>query len=176
MSSDKRIAKLVNVFRELVRQRLYFLIMFLMRCRNQCENSNKKEWEWKLSCPIHVITRNCFPTGAGMASSASGFACLALCLAHLYNIYDQPNEMNLLSALTRQASGSACRSLFGGLVYWKRGELESGLDSIAIPVVPPSHWPSLRIAICVTAGTPKKVGSTEGMNRCMETSEEMKVR
>ena len=61
-------------------------------------------------------------------------------------------------------------------MYWKRGELESGLDSIAVPVAPPSHWPSLRVAICVTAGVPKKVGSTEGMNRCMDTSEEMKVR
>lgn len=110
-----------------------------------------------------------------MASSASGFACLALCLSHLYNIYDQPEEIDQLSALTRQASGSACRSLFGGLVYWKRGELETGIDSIATPVLPPTYWPELRIAICVTAGSPKKVGSTEGMNRCMETSEEMKV-
>ena len=124
---------------------------------------------------IHIETRNCFPTKAGLASSASGFACLALCLSRLYGVFMEPKDADALSCLTRQASGSACRSLYGGLVYWRRGTCPDGSDSVSSQLLPADHWPDLRVCICVTTSESKKVGSTEGMNRCVATSEQMKV-
>ena len=51
-----------------------------------------------------------------MASSASGLACLATALNGLFgNILDETE----LSVLARFGSGSASRSVFGGLVRWK---------------------------------------------------------
>ena len=36
--------------------------------------------------PVHVVSSNSFPTAAGLASSASGYACLVFALAQLYNV------------------------------------------------------------------------------------------
>ncbi|KAJ3005177.1 hypothetical protein NUW54_g4459 [Trametes sanguinea] len=63
--------------------------------------------------PVHICSRNNFPTAAGLASSASGFAALVASLAALYQL---PTDASRLSLIARQGSGSACRSLFGGFV------------------------------------------------------------
>ena len=63
-----------------------------------------------------VESKNSFPTASGMASSASGLACLAAALNGLFgNILNQEE----LSELARFGSGSASRSVHGGLVKWK---------------------------------------------------------
>lgn len=54
-----------------------------------------------------------------------------------------------LSAIARQGSGSACRSMYGGFVQWIMGQKEDGKDSIAQQVEPDSHWPELRILVLV---------------------------
>ena len=122
-----------------------------------------------------------------MASSASGLACLTKCLAAVYGVLTSPEEETILNSITRQASGSACRSLYGGLVKWDKGSREDGLDSIAhqvesfvlfssLQVFPSDYWPEFRIAVCIVSESRKSVGSTEGMNRCVETSPLMKVK
>ena len=58
-----------------------------------------------------ITSENDFPTGAGLASSASGFAALAVAAARAYGLELTPAE---LSRLARQGSGSAARSIFGG--------------------------------------------------------------
>nr|WCZ58494.1 diphosphomevalonate decarboxylase [Andalucia godoyi] len=84
---------------------------------------------------VHVWTTNNFPTAAGLASSASGFAALVVALAHALGVKEAfPGEY---SAWARRGSGSACRSLYGGFVKWVRGghqEVEDGADSVAVQV------------------------------------------
>ncbi|GBP10712.1 Diphosphomevalonate decarboxylase [Eumeta japonica] len=96
--------------------------------------------EWKL----HIVSRNNFPTAAGLASSAAGYACLVYTLASLYGIADEE-----LTSIARQGSGSACRSLHGGFVRWHMGKLDDGSDSIATPVATASHWPNMHVLILV---------------------------
>jgi diphosphomevalonate decarboxylase len=113
-----------------------------------------------------VVTRNGFPTGAGLASSASGFAALALAATHAAGLSLSPDE---LSALARRGSGSAARSIHGGFVEMSAGTRADGADAIAHPLAPPSHW-DVRMVIAFTANGRKALGSTEAMIRTAETS------
>lgn len=97
--------------------------------------------KWK----IHICSINNFPTAAGLASSAAGYACLSAALAKLYKVNDD------ISAIARTGSGSACRSVFGGFVRWYMGVDAEGIDSIAKQIVPASHWPEMRIIILVVS-------------------------
>ncbi len=72
-----------------------------------------------IATPARVVSVNSFPTAAGIASSASGFAALtvAACAAAGLNLSEKE-----LSVLARLGSGSACRSVPGGFVEWRAGE------------------------------------------------------
>jgi diphosphomevalonate decarboxylase len=113
-----------------------------------------------------VSTANAFPTAAGLASSASGFAALALAASRAYGLrLDAP----ALSALARRGSGSAARSVFGGVAVWDEGKRDDGADSVARPLLGPDEW-DLRVVAGVVSFGPKAVGSTEGMERTRFTS------
>jgi diphosphomevalonate decarboxylase len=105
-----------------------------------------------------IRSRNDFPTAGGLASSASGFAALAVaaCAAAGQN----PTEADL-SALARLGSGSAARSVPGGWAVW---EWER-----ARQVFPPDHLP-IRCVIAVCSAGPKEVGSRDGMRSTKLTS------
>ncbi|KAK4814417.1 hypothetical protein QYF61_018515 [Mycteria americana] len=117
-----------------------------------------------LSYKIHIATENNFPTAAGLASSAAGYACLVSALARLYGVEGE------LSEVARRGSGSACRSMLGGFVQWQRGERPDGRDSLAHQVAPETHWPELRVLVLVVSGEKKQVGSTVGMQTSVDTS------
>ena len=113
----------------------------------------------------HVVSQNRFPTAAGLASSASGFAALASAADRAYELGASDR---VLSAIARQASASAARSIYGGFVELPAGK--AGQKTLAAkPIAPADHW-DLRIVVAQTAKGPKKVGSTEGMERSRETS------
>lgn len=114
----------------------------------------------------HVSSRNNFPTGAGLASSASGFAALVTAADRAYGLGLGPAR---LSELARIGSGSAARSIFGGYVEMHRGRLPDGSDSIAEPLAAADDWP-LEVVIAVSDRGRKSVGSTEGMQRTARTS------
>ncbi|TXG49332.1 hypothetical protein EZV62_025207 [Acer yangbiense] len=124
----------------------------------------KKDWE-KLH--VHIASYNNFPTAAGLASSAAGFACLVFSLAKLMNLREDQSQ---LSAIARQGSGSACRSLFGGFVKWIMGKDEKGSDSLAVQLADEEHWNDLVIIIAVVSSRQKETSSTSGMRESVETS------
>lgn len=113
-----------------------------------------------------VNSTNKVPTAAGFASSASGFAALAGATAKALEL---DLDDTALSRFTRQGSGSACRSIYGGFVQWEMGELDDGSDSYAIPIAPQDHW-DLRVAAVVLTAKEKDVSSRVGMKRTVDTS------
>ena len=114
-----------------------------------------------------IVSENNFPTAAGLASSAAGFAALVRAIANLYELPQSPKELSLIA---RQGSGSACRSLMGGFVAWRAGSKDDGTDSLAEEVAPASHWPEIRALILVVSPDKKAVGSTLGMQTTVQTS------
>lgn len=121
-----------------------------------------------LERPLHarVHSHNNFPTAAGLASSASGFAALVVAANAALDLKLPARE---LSILARRGSGSAARSIFGGFVDMHVGARADGSDAFAEPLQPPAHWP-LEVVVAITASEAKKIGSTEGMNATADTS------
>lgn len=115
---------------------------------------------------VAVFSQNHVPTAAGLASSASAYAALALALNEQFHLNKDPKT---LSTLARQGSGSASRSLFGGLVEWQKGVCKDGQDSFAQALLAPEACP-LAMIICLVNGEKKAVSSREGMERTVQTS------
>ena len=113
-----------------------------------------------------VASRNNFPTGAGLASSASGFAALVGAAARALGLALSPRE---LSIVARQGSGSAARSIFGGFVQMHAGNGRDGLDSYAEPLLPGREWP-LDVVVAVTSTGEKAVASGSGMRHSARSS------
>jgi len=120
-----------------------------------------------ISLKAKVESQNNFPTAAGLASSASGFAALALAASQAAGLELEPRE---LSILARQGSGSASRSIFGGFAEWKRGETPDGTDSYAEQLMPPEAWPDVRMLVVVLEPRPKPISSRAGMTQTVATS------
>lgn len=104
-----------------------------------------------------VASVNSFPTAAGLASSASGFAALVVAADHSLGAGLDRAE---LAELARQCSGSAARSVFGGFVELRLRPDGSGTDTGEILAA--ADWP-LQVVVAVTSPQAKAVGSTAGM-------------
>lgn len=103
-----------------------------------------------------VVSRNSFPMGAGIASSASAFAALTVAACAAANLNLNERELTILARL---GSGSACRSIPAGFVEWYAAETSE--DSFAEQIAPPEHW-DLCDLIAIVQTEHKKVGSTKG--------------
>ena len=103
-----------------------------------------------------VISENNFPSGTGIASSASAFAALALAGSKAAGLNLSERE---LSRLARRGSGSASRSIPGGFVEWQAGASDE--DSFAFSIAEPGHW-DLVDCVAIVSAIHKKTGSTEG--------------
>jgi diphosphomevalonate decarboxylase len=125
---------------------------------------SKDQWR---SMRVHVSSYNTFPTAAGLASSAAGYAALVFALMELVQAKESyPGEF---TAIARQGSGSACRSMYGGFVAWRKGS--SGRDSIAEQIATEHHWPDIRAIILVVSDAKKDTSSTQGMTTSVNTSQ-----
>ena len=107
---------------------------------------------------LTVVTSNDFPSDAGIASSASGFAALALAGAGAAGERPSPEEHSRLARLS--GSGSACRSAWGGFVEWPG---DGGFES-ASPLAPADHWELADLIVLVDT-EPKEISSREGHRR-----------
>jgi len=112
-----------------------------------------------------VESDNNFPTAAGLASSASGFAALVTAANAALGAAIPRTE---LADLARRASGSAARSLFGGFVELSLTP-DGSYPTETRQILEPLGWPLL-VAVAVTETGAKDVSSTEGMVRTELTS------
>ena len=103
-----------------------------------------------------VVSSNSFPSGVGIASSASGFAALTLAATVALGLKLSQSK---LSALARFGSGSACRSVPDGFVEWKKGE--SDQTSYALSLAPEDFWDLTDIVVIVSLKK-KKTSSLSG--------------
>lgn len=93
---------------------------------------------WILKGKYIIKTENTFPHSSGIASSASGFGAIAKCLMELDGIFsgttDEDSKLKKASFLARLGSGSACRSLYNGLIVWgETKEVAGSSDLFAVP-------------------------------------------
>lgn len=119
-----------------------------------------------VTIPAKVISDNNFPTSAGLASSASGFAALTIAATDALSIVLSTQE---LSILARRGSGSAARSIFGGFVQMNSGRLQDGSDAFARQLYDQNFW-DLRLLVLITSEQEKSIGSTQGMQLTADTS------
>ena len=118
------------------------------------------------SLKAHVQSWNSFPASAGIASSASGFC--ALTLAAQTALMGESTDQSVLAAArqARLASGSACRSFWGGFVEWEAGHDHD--SSVPRPLHAPEHWELFDIVVVLDTRQ-KKVSSHDG-HRLADTS------
>jgi len=105
-----------------------------------------------------VESKNNFPSGAGIASSASAFAALTVAAAAAAGL---TLPEHALSALARQGSGSAARSVPSGFVEWGPGAPGRPDTSFGVTIAPPEHWDLVDV-IAVVSQKHKAIGSTGG--------------
>lgn len=119
---------------------------------------------------IAIETENTFPHSAGIASSASGFSALALCFISLAekisgNQLSEQEFLQSASALSRQGSGSACRSVYGGFTVWGETHLwKNSSDLYAIDINEDIHpdFKQLHDAILLVSAKEKSLSSSKG--------------
>jgi diphosphomevalonate decarboxylase len=121
---------------------------------------------------LRISTLNTFPHGAGIASSASGLSAFCLGLtSYLYALRPEEEESLFLqraSHLSRLASGSACRSVYGGFVTWGESSLVGGHDEYASPLKVHPELEYLQDSILVISADEKVVSSRAGHERMKE--------
>jgi diphosphomevalonate decarboxylase len=115
----------------------------------------------------HVASRNHFPTASGLASSASGYAALAVAATTAAGIAMSPRA---LSQLARHGSGSAARSIYGAFVRMHAGHANDGSDAYAEPITSRLADRVRMVIAVVGGGAPKPQLSRGAMEHTAETS------
>lgn len=114
-----------------------------------------------------IESTNHFPTASGLASSASGFAALAVAASRAAGLELSPRQ---LSILARRGSGSAARSIFGGFVRMHPGSAADGQDCFAEPIATTGMDDARMLIAVAGAGTVKEHSSRDAMEHTAATS------
>src|SRR3989338_7037659 len=114
-----------------------------------------------------IVSNNNFPTAAGLASSASGFAALTLAAATAAGLKLGEKELTIL---TRLGSGSASRSICAGFAEWHKGSKKNGSDSFSESIADKNYWHQFRMITTIVTEAKKKVSSRAGMAQTVKTS------
>ena len=121
-----------------------------------------------------VDSTSTVPLAAGLASSAAGFAALAAAASRAAGM---ALDGRALSRLARRGSGSAARSVFGGLVLWNAGDDDA--TSYAEPIdgaiggatgEPAGSGLDPAMVVVVLSDGRKTISSTQAMRRTMTAS------
>ncbi len=125
-------------------------------------------FEWLKNYHLVIHSSNTFPHSSGIASSASAFSALALCLCSLHEEISgttMPDFYKTVSEWARIGSGSACRSVYGGYNLWgKTPFLSNSSDEFAVNIDSQIHpiYNSLQDTILIIEKGKKSVSSTQG--------------
>jgi diphosphomevalonate decarboxylase len=109
-----------------------------------------------------VTSHNDFPTASGLASSASGFAALALAAVNACGL---DWDLGRVSDLARRSSASAGRSLYGGFVELDAGPTEPTDAALAARTLVPAGDLDWRLLVVALGDAKKDVSSSDGMVR-----------
>ena len=120
---------------------------------------------------IKIESINTFPIASGCASSASSMAALVLAITSALKLENIISKTEL-TKIARLGSGSACRSIFGGICEWEKGNKD---DSMAVQLYEKNYW-DLGVKLIIVSQKEKDVSSSLGMKITKETSELFKYR
>jgi len=122
---------------------------------------------------VKITSENNFPTAAGLASSASGYAALVTALNALGSLNLSTRQ---LSVFARMASGSAARSVFGGFTCLRSSHPESDNQNdqeseywYASQILDAQEWP-MQAVIAICTEQTKSTSSSSGMQLSRNTS------
>jgi len=123
-----------------------------------------------------IESENNFPHSAGIASSASSMAALALCLTSMeelvtHTLLGKEGFYRRASHLARLGSGSASRSVYGGIVTWGEMALVDGSSNLfATPfcLQRDSRLNQIRDIILVVSSKEKTMSSSAGHERMVD--------
>lgn len=110
----------------------------------------------KINLKAKVVSKNNFPIGTGLSSSASGFAALTVAAAKAAGLNLSEKQLSILS---RQASGSSCRAIASGFVEWLDGNASN--TSYAKTIFPKNWWNIADVVAVVSEGR-KEVPTSAG--------------
>lgn len=120
---------------------------------------------------LNIQSKNTFPHSAGIASSASAFSSIALCLCSIeekitgQQVSGSLDLYHKASYLARLGSGSACRSVFGGYVIWGNTEESDTCSNLYAQPFPFEVHPELKEmhdTILIVSSAKKEVSSSIG--------------
>ena len=120
---------------------------------------------------IKIESINTFPIASGCASSASSMAALVLAITSALKLENILSKKEL-TKIARLGSGSACRSILGGICEWVKG---TGDNSYAEQLYDNKYW-NLGVKLIILSQKEKEVSSSIGMKITKETSELFKYR
>jgi diphosphomevalonate decarboxylase len=138
---------------------------FALKIRSYLETL-QTELPWIAYLSVEIETANTFPHGTGIASSASGLSAFVLTLVdylrHLNPEGDEALFFKRASYLSRLASGSACRSVYGGFAAWGESTNFETSDLYASPVMVHANLAALQDTVLVVSAKEKNVSSRAG--------------
>lgn len=120
---------------------------------------------WLNRYNLKIESQNTFPHSSGIASSASSYAALALCLSKIHQqITGIELTLEEISNLARLGSGSACRSVYGGWNTWGEFAMVKSSNLYASHIHAQIHpyFTDIQDTILIVSKDKKEVSSTAG--------------
>lgn len=131
-------------------------------------SSITKYCPYLLDFRLTIRSSNSFPHSSGIASSASGMSALSLCIMSLEKELTEI-DMNYMfqkaSFISRIGSGSACRSIYGGINFWgnhQETSKSSDFYSVRMDEHISSKFDNYRDTILIIDNQAKEVSSSVG--------------